>query len=56
MDNREEVDEDELKIEVEKNSMSPISRKEIVKPMKNIICGHLYDKHNVQSLLKQTPI
>ena len=42
--------------QVEINTVCSISRKEIVKPVKNILCGHKYDKHSIEALLKQNPI
>ena len=54
-DNKEgESEDDELEMtQVEVNTICPISRKEMVKPVKNIICGHVYDKHSMESLLQQ---
>ena len=38
-------DDDELEMtKVERNIVCPISRKEMVKHLKSIICGHVYDK------------
>ena len=38
-------DDDELEMtKVERNTVCPISRKEMVKHLKSIICGHVYDK------------
>ena len=42
--------------QVEVNTMCPNSWKEMVKPVKNIICGHVYDKHSMESLLQQNPM
>ena len=48
---------DELEMtQLEINTMCPISRKEMVKPVKNMICGHVYDKHSIYSLLQQNPM
>ena len=33
-----------------------VSRMEMVKPVKNILCGHVYDMHSIEALLKQNPI
>ena len=53
----EDRDDDELEMtRVERNTVCPISRKEMVKPVKNIICGHVYDKQSMESLLKQNPM
>ena len=45
MDNSQvESGDDELEMtQVEINTVCPISRKEMVKPVKNILCGHVYD-------------
>ena len=52
-----ESGDDELEMtQVERNTVCPISRKEMVKPVKNILCGHVYDKHSMECLLKQNPI
>merc|ERR1719318_211105 len=58
MDNSQvDSGDDELEMtQVEINTVCPISRKEMVKPVKNILCGHVYDKHSLESLLKQNPI
>lgn len=34
------------------NTIDPISKKRIVDPVKNIICGHTYDRESVTELLK----
>lgn len=34
------------------NVIDPISKMRIKDPIKNIICGHTYDRENVMALLK----
>lgn len=34
------------------NIIDPISKKRIVNPVKNTICGHTYDKESITQLLK----
>jgi len=52
-----ESGDDELEMtQVEVNTVCPISRKEMTKPVKNLICGHVYDKHSMESLLQQNPM
>lgn len=34
------------------NTIDPISKKRIVDPVKNTICGHTYDKESITQLLK----
>ena len=50
-------DDDELEMtQVERNTLCPVSRREMVKPVKNILCGHVYDMNSIESLLKQNPM
>ena len=52
-----ESGDDELEMtQVERNTVCPISRKEMVKPVKNILCGHVYDRNSMESLLMQNPM
>lgn len=34
------------------NVIDPISKKRIVDPVKNIICGHTYDRQSITQILK----
>ena len=43
-------------IKEERSIACPISRKEMVKHLKNILCGHVYNRHSTLSLCKQSPI
>ena len=42
--------------QVEINTVCSFSRKEMLKPVKNILCGHMYDRHSIEALLKQNLI
>ena len=37
-------------------SVCSISRKEMVKLVKNILCGNMYNRHSIEALLEQNPI
>ena len=36
------------------NTICPISRKEMRRPMKNPDCGHIYDKGSIEALINQS--
>eukprot|EP00092_Neocalanus_flemingeri_P090156 GFUD01114164.1.p1 GENE.GFUD01114164.1~~GFUD01114164.1.p1 ORF type:complete len:205 (-),score=88.34 GFUD01114164.1:108-722(-) len=54
-DQIESGDDDLEMTQVERNTVCPISRREMVKPVKNILCGHVYDKGSMEALLNQNP-
>eukprot|EP00092_Neocalanus_flemingeri_P019679 GFUD01021314.1.p1 GENE.GFUD01021314.1~~GFUD01021314.1.p1 ORF type:complete len:207 (-),score=90.28 GFUD01021314.1:108-728(-) len=54
-DQMESGDDDLEMTQVERNTVCPISRREMVKPVKNILCGHVYDKGSMEALLNQNP-
>ena len=45
--------EDVCMTQVEVNTICPISRKEMVQPMKNKACGHVYDKTSIEAIVTQ---
>merc|ERR1719300_1731603 len=46
--------DDELSMtQVEVNTVCPITRTEMRRPVKNLNCGHVYDKGSIDELLKQ---
>ena len=45
--------EDVCMTQVEVNTICPISRKEMVQPMKNKACGHVYDKTSIEAIVNQ---
>lgn len=47
-------DEELEMTQVEVNTICPISRKEMRRPMKNQDCGHVYDKASIEALLSQS--
>ena len=50
------VTDDELEMtQSERNTICPISKKEMVFPVKNSDCGHIYDRESIVALIKQKP-
>jgi len=54
-DDDDESDDDMLITQAEVNLNCPITRKPMVKPMKNKICNHTYDQEGIDMLLAQRP-
>ena len=47
-----EVDED-LMVTSEVQTICPITRKEMERPVKNLACGHVYDRAGIEGLMSQ---
>jgi len=48
-------DDDELEmVQVSENLICPVSKREMVMPMKHVPCGHVYDKDSIEALMKQS--
>ena len=52
-DTNDDDGEDVCMTQVEVNTICPISRKEMVQPMKNKACGHVYDKTSIEAIVNQ---
>ena len=46
-------DEDVCMTQVEVNTICPISRTEMTRPVKNKTCGHVYDKGSIEAIVNQ---
>ena len=45
--------EDVCMTQVEVNTICPISRREMIRPVKNKACGHVYDKTSIEAIVTQ---
>ena len=52
-DNDGDDDEDVCMTQVEVNTICPISRTEMTRPVKNKTCGHVYDKGSIEAIVNQ---
>ena len=52
-DNGDDDDEDVCMTQVEVNTICPISRTEMTRPVKNKTCGHVYDKGSIEAIVNQ---
>ena len=53
-DNNDDDDgEDVCMTQVEVNTICPISRREMIRPVKNKACGHVYDKTSIEAIVNQ---
>ena len=51
----EDIDDDLAMTQTEINTICPISKVEMKKPVKNPVCGHVYDKASIETILRQRP-
>ncbi|XP_023328614.1 E3 SUMO-protein ligase NSE2 [Eurytemora carolleeae] len=50
-----ENSDEELDVtQVERSTVCPISKSEMVNPVKHIPCGHVYDKESIAALMKNS--
>jgi len=48
-----EADDDDLVVSSEVQTICPITRREMVRPVKNLACGHVYDREGIEALMSQ---
>ena len=51
----EDIDDDLAMTQTEINTVCPISKVEMKKPVRNSACGHVYDKASIEHILRQRP-
>ena len=51
----EDIDDDLTMTQTEINTVCPISKVEMKKPVRNSACGHVYDKASIEHILRQRP-
>ena len=51
----EDIDDDLAMTQTEINTICPISKMEMKKPVKNSACGHVYDKASIEHILRHRP-
>ena len=51
----EDIDDDLEMTQTEINTVCPISKVEMKKPVRNSACGHVYDKASIEHILRQRP-
>ena len=51
----EDIDDDLAMTQTEINTVCPISKVEMKKPVSNSACGHVYDKASIEHILRQRP-
>ena len=51
----EDIDDDLAMTQTEINTVCPISKVEMKKPVRNSACGHVYDKSSIEHILRQRP-
>ena len=51
----EDIDDDLEMTQTEINTICPISKVEMKKPVRNSACGHVYDKASIEHILRQRP-
>ena len=50
----EDIDDEDIAMtQTEINTICPISKVEMKKPVKNLACGHVYDKTSIEAILRQ---
>ena len=49
----EEGDEDMVMVSSQVQTLCPITRAEMVRPVRNTACGHVYDREGIEALMKQ---
>ena len=48
-------DEDMMMVSSQVQTVCPITRREMVRPVRNTACGHVYDREGIEALMKQNP-
>ena len=46
--------DDDMEVRREVQTICPITRKEMVRPVKNSACGHVYDREGIDALMRQS--
>ena len=53
--NKGETDGDEdMVVSSQVTTICPVTRKEMVRPVRNVECGHVYDREGIEALMKQS--